>query len=336
MGLAQTWWRSIQSQLTSMRSQEGSAVTVSHLQPGPGHLLEATASDPAQGVDLPIARAPSLARSRIGEEHHSVTTGAVPPERMRLGRAGVAKGLSHETVGPVGDDVLQHHVEAAGAQSTADAGGGEVHRRMGTGRASRGDSLFGHARDDQRKAQDCNGSDPRRCGAGHHPQHTALTIERRRARQQRRIQSTFVKNRPGRGVDSESGFRTTEVHDCRQVEVLGRLQLVVGALTGALVRPPPQEARRVPEPITLELLESDFTYQLRTERNPGGVASLRPAARRAGRSSVAEAALTLIVMQELEQLSPLLRAERGGVADMMEVPLLVVQTEQERADSVAL
>src|SRR6187399_2305375 len=62
----------------------------------------------------------------------------------------------------------------------------------------------------------------------------------------------------------------------------GRLQLVVAAVCGRLVRPPAAERRPVTEPVALEVVVGDLDHPFRPQRLPREVLAAVPAARRAG------------------------------------------------------
>src|SRR5438132_13796307 len=80
----------------------------------------------------------------------------------------------------------------------------------------------------------------------------------------------------GRGI---SGLRPEiPSENRRQLMRRNDLELVVGAVARFLVRAPSSELRGVTEPAALHVVVGDFDHQLGTQRFPGQILALAPAA----------------------------------------------------------
>src|SRR4051812_24131807 len=110
--------------------------------------------------------------------------------------------------------------------------------------------------------------------------------------------------------------------------------LVRGALRGLLVGSPPHERRGVPEAVLLHLVVGNLADELRRQRNPADVACAGPARRAAGRAPSDEACSALELVQLLQQRPAFGGLERRRVSDVMQRPVFVVETEQQRADPI--
>src|SRR5919108_148553 len=144
----------------------------------------------------------------------------------------------------------------------------------------------------------------------------------------------------------ESGFRDPRAarKDLLQVEGDRPLELLVGAGGRLAVRPPAAELGGVAGPPALHVVVGDLDHQLRGQRLPGEVLVGVPARQRSrdplGRDlaepRVGVARLQAVGRQLVEQLAPPLHREGGRHADVLQLALLVVEAEQQRADHPAL
>ena len=99
---------------------------------------------------------------------------------------------------------------------------------------------------------------------------------------------------------------------------------------GVLVGTPAVEARGVPEPVTLELVIADLDNDSWLHRSPRRVLVPGPSALGAGRPCfVPEAVVGDELEESLEDLHPLSVGETRAVADEVELPLGVVEPEEE-------
>ncbi len=114
------------------------------------------------------------------------------------------------------------------------------------------------------------------------------------------------------------------------------LELFERAALRVAVGAPADHGRRVAEPAALQALVADLADELRLERDPLRVAAAAPAARSARAAALAEARTADERFQRLAELAPFLRAERGGVADVLERALAVVEAQEEAAHPIAL
>src|SRR5947199_4084856 len=98
----------------------------------------------------------------------------------------------------------------------------------------------------------------------------------------------------------------------------------------------------MPEPSVLHAVERHLAYERRLEVDPFGVLARRPPALAAGHSHAFEAlprlppepdAAGLERRQHLSELPSLGRLERRRVPDVVEVPAIVVQAEQQAPDT---
>jgi bifunctional non-homologous end joining protein LigD len=122
----------------------------------------------------------------------------------------------------------------------------------------------------------------------------------------------------------------TERADIRERERRRRHELLVRAVRLILVRPPPHEARAVPEaPASLQMVVRDLGDELWPQRDPRGVLALRPSTRLVPFAFAEDERLDL-----LEHRASLRRLERRHVADVVHLAV-VVDAEHERADPVA-
>src|SRR5919106_6197928 len=113
------------------------------------------------------------------------------------------------------------------------------------------------------------------------------------------------------------------------------LVLDEGALARWFVVAPAQKTRRVAEAIGHHPVERNLAHERRLQRHPRPVFAARPPARRAGDAAAGEARSALERAQHLEQLPFLLGLERRRVPNVVQVPSIVVQAQQQRADSIA-
>src|SRR5262249_6404107 len=122
------------------------------------------------------------------------------------------------------------------------------------------------------------------------------------------------------------------------------LELIVTAVRGGLVGPPAQEGGRVTEAASLQMIVLHLADAFDAKRLPReGLAGI-PAAPRARHALVlVRGARPLLPRVPLERSgaqrrelagegAPLRHRERGRDADVLEVAVLVVQAEQQRAD----
>src|SRR5207249_6675678 len=142
-----------------------------------------------------------------------------------------------------------------------------------------------------------------------------------------------------------SGRRTPE--DLGQLGGRGELELIVTAVGGALVRPPPHEDRRVAEAVPLQVVVLHLAYALDPQGLPREVLALaRPAlaSRHSPRPFERAGPLPPGMTGErvraqrgelLRQPPPRLRGERRGHADVVQRAQGVVEAEQKRADELA-
>src|SRR4029077_16363923 len=100
------------------------------------------------------------------------------------------------------------------------------------------------------------------------------------------------------------------------------------------VRPPAQQARTVTEAPAREMVVANLDHELRLERLPLAGALRRPAARTtrrvAGESRGRDQNLQFFGERRL-----VLALDRGGEADVMQQPVLIVEAKQQRADKGA-
>src|SRR6185437_7733560 len=92
-----------------------------------------------------------------------------------------------------------------------------------------------------------------------------------------------------------------------------------------------QDRRAVAKPVTAEMIVADFDAQLRLQRTPFGGAVRRPAARATRRV----ACKTWIFDQRLEpfgQRGLVLLLDRGSKTNMVQQPLVVIESKQKGAD----
>jgi hypothetical protein len=78
--------------------------------------------------------------------------------------------------------------------------------------------------------------------------------------------------------EEELATSPTAGENCRQLLRWNNLELSIRAIAGLLVGAPPPELCCVTEAAALHVIVCDFDYQLRTQRFPGHVLSLAPAA----------------------------------------------------------
>ena len=78
--------------------------------------------------------------------------------------------------------------------------------------------------------------------------------------------------------EEELAISPTAGENCGQLLRWDNLELSIRAIAGFLVGAPPSELRCVTEAVALHVIVSDFDYKLRTQRFPGHVLSLAPAA----------------------------------------------------------
>ena len=132
-------------------------------------------------------------------------------------------------------------------------------------------------------------------------------------------------------------------------QLVGRsdLELVVAAVARRLVRPPAEEDGGVAEAVALEVIVLHLADPLDPKRLPGEILPRAPAAlpaghpARPGRLRLGPAAPGMLLqrvgpqrLQLLRQLLPPRHGERRRHPDVLQVPLLVVQSEEQRADRV--
>src|SRR5262245_40189518 len=151
---------------------------------------------------------------------------------------------------------------------------------------------------------------------------------------------------PGREREREG----LQAEDLGELVGDGQLELVVGARGGRQVGPPALEAGGVPEPVALEVLVGDLGDELDPQRLPPHVLLGVPAAggarhppARLVRLGVGPLLPGMPVERalpvRLELLGELLPQGRGEAArhpDVVQRPLVVVQTEEQRPDAVAV
>src|SRR5207247_11447538 len=104
-------------------------------------------------------------------------------------------------------------------------------------------------------------------------------------------------------------------------------QLRDQALGRALVLPPAEELGAVAYAVAGDVVEGDLAYELGAQPLPHELLVGLPSARLAGAPLVGAVGL-----EQLEQLALLLRAEARGVAHDVERAVVVVETEDQRAD----
>src|SRR4051794_32525935 len=116
---------------------------------------------------------------------------------------------------------------------------------------------------------------------------------------------------------------------------LRRLQLLERALLRTLVRTPAHELRAMTKTAVRDVIKADFADQLRFERFPFTAAVIEcvPPARTA-RSFARETFATDQRFQRLHQLQFFFRRERRCEPTVIQLPCIVVQTQQQRPDAL--
>src|SRR5262245_28768757 len=136
----------------------------------------------------------------------------------------------------------------------------------------------------------------------------------------------------------------TATEDLRQLLRRDNFELGIGAVARLLVRAPPPKLRNVTEAASLHVVVSDFDRQLGTERLPGQVLALAPAAlatRYTMLSFVCESMLgpvfprvsgervLAVRREEFYKLASLLFREARADADVLQRTGVVVEAQQE-------
>src|SRR3546814_3858607 len=114
-----------------------------------------------------------------------------------------------------------------------------------------------------------------------------------------------------------------------------RLELLHPALSRRLVRAPAQQAGSVPESIARDLVVGHFDDELRLQRLPLAASLGAPAAGAAGRTA-REAGRRDQRLASLRQLRPIGAGSGGGDADMVELALGIIKTQEQPPDLPAL
>src|SRR5215218_858691 len=103
------------------------------------------------------------------------------------------------------------------------------------------------------------------------------------------------------------------------------------AVLGRFVLPPAQELGAVADAAARDVVEGHLADELGAEALPDELLLGLPAARLAGAPLVGA-----VRLEQLEQLALLSRPEAGGVTDDVELPVVVVHAEDERAHGARL
>jgi hypothetical protein len=137
-----------------------------------------------------------------------------------------------------------------------------------------------------------------------------------------------VKQHKLKSVETSAGWRSIE--QCHQLCLL-LLDLIDGALPWRLIRAPAQQPGAMSEALAGEMVVADLDHELRFERHPLGRTFGGPAARPAGRIP-GEAGRAGQRFQSFRQRGLVLTSDRRGESDVIEPPLTVIETQQQRAD----
>src|SRR5580765_6116225 len=139
--------------------------------------------------------------------------------------------------------------------------------------------------------------------------------------------------RRSRGSPISSGSRSCaggaeEALEGRVVRLARRPDLAPSAVLRVLVVAEAQEARSVAEAVALHLVVAHLRDELGPDRRLGQLAGAPPVRLR-------EAAVGCVLQQRLDALEDLIVLARGdgGRADVVDLPLLPVEAEQERCDA---
>ena len=146
-------------------------------------------------------------------------------------------------------------------------------------------------------------------------------------------------------------FRRTENDQGEDLRRENRAQLVrwhdfelgIGTILRFLVRTPSAELRHVPESPALHVLVRNFNHQLGPQRFPRQIFSLTPpalAARyplprlnarillRPGLPRMVRKRILPVRLEEIYEFTPLCHRKAGADADVLQHPLLIVETQQ--------